>query len=138
VGGAPRMPEPVQGRAKWFQIAVVAVVLVLAFVFARTCQQAQIRVSKEQAIAMAERQVDFVPRSTQIRLLRQGLNRRPFWFVSLSIRSKRDPDVFSKLALVKIDANTGKIENVQEDAGRDKQAAEAAAQEGQTTAPGGP
>ena len=92
---------------------MIALVVLAAFV-ARSCQQSQIRSSKEQAIAIADRQIDFNPGSTQIRMLRQGLNRKPFWFVSLSdpIGSVVDPQGFTRLVVVEIDANTGKVENV--------------------------
>jgi hypothetical protein len=86
-------------------------VLLLAFVVAKSCQQSQIRFTKEQAIAAAEREVDFEPRRTQVRLLRQGLNSRPYWIVSLSIPVE-DGDGFRRLAVVKMDANTGKVEEV--------------------------
>jgi hypothetical protein len=92
---------------------VVVAVLVLAFVVAQTCQKDQVRVSKEDAIATAERQIDFEPERTQIRLLRQGLNSRPNWIVSLSIPiGEIENDRFSELAVVRIDANTGKVLDV--------------------------
>jgi Peptidase propeptide and YPEB domain len=92
---------------------VVIAVLVLAFVVAQTCQKDQVRVSKEDAIATAERQIDFEPERTQIRLLRQGLNSRPNWIVSLSIPiGEIESDRFSELAVVRIDANTGKVLDV--------------------------
>ena len=72
------------------------------------------RVTKEQAIATAERQIDFDPTRTQVRLLRQGLSSKPFWIVSLSI-PRGDPvttDEFSELAVIRVDANTGKIADV--------------------------
>jgi hypothetical protein len=109
----------VQGRSgrvrpTWGRILVLIALVVLAAIVARSCQQAQIRISKEQAIAIADRQIDFTPGSTQIRLLRQGLNRKPFWFVSLSdpIGSATDPRGFTRLVIVEIDANTGSVEDV--------------------------
>jgi hypothetical protein len=86
-------------------------VLAVAFVAAQTCQQSQVRFTKEQAIAKAEAQVDFEPSRTQIRLLRQGITSEPFWIVSLSVPGERE-DTFRELALVKIDANNGKIDSV--------------------------
>jgi phosphohistidine swiveling domain-containing protein len=96
-------------------VAFVGVVLVLALVVSQSCQKSQIRVTKEQAIARAERQIDFDPTRTQIRLLRQGLNSRPNWIVSLSIPKPGtgvDTQQFSELAIVTIDANTGKVAQV--------------------------
>jgi len=90
-------------------------VLVLAFVVAQTCQKDQIRVSKDTAIATAKRQIEFEPTRTQIRLLRQGINSRPNWIVSLSIPKPGEPlstQLFKELAVVRVDANTGKVVDV--------------------------
>jgi hypothetical protein len=92
-------------------VLVIVLVLVAAFVFAQTCQKDQVRVSKEQAIQIAEDQVSFEPERTQIRLLRQGINSRPFWVVSLTIPGETE-DTFRRIAVVRIDANTGKVEDV--------------------------
>lgn len=94
-------------------MAVIVAVLAVAFVAAQTCQQSQIRFTKDQAIAKAKQQVNFTPQRTQIRLLRQGIASEPFWIVSLSIPGERE-DTFRKLALVKIDANNGKIDSVKQ------------------------
>jgi hypothetical protein len=93
-------------------VLVIGLVLVAAFVFAQTCQKDQIRVSKEQAIQTARDQVTFEPERTQIRLLRQGINSKPFWIVSLSIPGERE-DTFEHLAVVRVDANNGKVEDVE-------------------------
>jgi hypothetical protein len=94
---------------------VVVGLVALTFVASRSCQQDQIRISKQLAIATAERQVQFHPTRVQIRLLRQGLNSRPNWVVSLSIPAPGpvigDPK-FKELALVRVDANTGKVVDV--------------------------
>ncbi len=90
---------------------MIAAVLVVAFVAAQTCQKSQIRIDKNQAIAKAKERIDFTPQRTQVRFLRQGVTSRPYWIVSLSIPTDRE-DVFSELALVKIDANTGKVDSV--------------------------
>jgi Peptidase propeptide and YPEB domain len=87
-------------------------VLVAAFVFAQTCQKDQVRVSKEQAIETARDQVSFTPTRTQVRLLRQGINSKPFWIVSLSIPTEED-GVFRRLTVVRVDANTGEVEDVE-------------------------
>ena len=93
------------------RVAVIVGVLALAGVAAQTCQKSSIRVTKEQAIAKAEQRVDFEPQRTQIRFLRQGLTGRPFWVVSLSRPGKRK-DTFTELAVVRINANSGKVETV--------------------------
>jgi hypothetical protein len=94
-------------------VAVIVAVLVVAFIAAQTCQKSQIRVDKNRAIATAKERIDFTPQRTQVRLLRQGITSKPYWIVSLSIPTEQD-DVFRRLALVKIDANTGKVDSVKQ------------------------
>ena len=87
--------------------------LVLAFVVSRSCQQAEIKVTQEEAMAIATDQVDFTPTDPQIRLLRQGIDRRPYWIVSLSTLSA-DGDRYADLAVVRIDATSGEIVELRE------------------------
>jgi hypothetical protein len=96
-------------KPTWPRIAVVAAVFVFAFFFARSCQQDQVRISEEQAVAIAENQVDFEPEHVQIRLLRQGLNSKPFWFVVLSVPTPKNESDFAKLVQFRVDANTGDV-----------------------------
>jgi hypothetical protein len=101
------------GGPTWLRVAVIAAVLVLAFVASQTCQKSSIRLDKDEAIAKATERVDFKPTRTQIRLLRQGLRSEPFWVVSLSVPGQRD-GTFRELAVVRINANTGKVETVKQ------------------------
>ena len=105
--GTPLTPR----GPKWLRAGVIVSVLLLAFVAAQTCQKSSIRLDKNQAIAKAKAQVNFTPKRTQIRLLRQGVPSKPFWIVSLSRPGKR-PGTFSALAVIRINANTGKIQNL--------------------------
>jgi hypothetical protein len=85
-------------------------VAVTAFA-AQSCQQSQVRLSKEQAIETALPRAGFEPERTQIRLVRQGLTGHPFWAVSFSVPAASG-DGYAKLTTVRIDANTGRIEAV--------------------------
>ncbi len=101
----------------WPRVAALLVVFAFTFFVVKACQDDQVRLTQEDAIALAEEQVDFEPENVQIRLLRQGLDRRPIWVISLSIPKGEegpDPDFFKRLALVRIDANTGTVESVEE------------------------
>ena len=99
------------GGPRWLRPAALVAILALAFVVSQTCQKSQTRLDKDQAIAKAEDQIDFTPRRTQIRFLRQGLSSKPFWIVSLSVPGRTE-NTFSKLAVVRIDANTGEVKDV--------------------------
>jgi hypothetical protein len=94
---------------------VVVALVALTFVASRSCQQDQVRLTKEQAIATAKQQVRFKPTHTIVRLLRQGVPSRPNWIVSLSIprpHPQSAADEFKELAVVRVDANTGKVVDV--------------------------
>jgi hypothetical protein len=84
--------------------------LVLTVLVANSCQRSQVRFNQQQAIALARQQVDFEPTRTQIRLIRQGVQGRPVWAVSLSVPT--GPDRFDRLAVVRIDANKGKVVSI--------------------------
>jgi hypothetical protein len=103
-GGRPR------GRLDRRAVIVLGAVFVLALVFSQSCQQAQVRISQRQAIATARERVSFAPERTQIRLVRQGLESRPFWAISLSIPAPDGSE--GRVATVRVDANTGKVEAV--------------------------
>ena len=87
----------------------------VTFVAAQSCQQSQVRISQERAVAAAQARANFVPERTQIRLVRQGLNGHPFWAVSLSASSGRgtEPD---RVTTVRVDANTGAVASVNQQA----------------------
>jgi hypothetical protein len=108
---ALRRPTPRAAGPRWLPAALIAGLLVLIFVVSQSCQQSQVRFTKDQAIAKAERQVAFDPTRTQVRMVRQGLGSKPFWIVSLSI--PREDGGFARLAVVRVNANTGKVASVQ-------------------------
>jgi hypothetical protein len=103
----PRQPPRVSRRG----VIAVVVLLALTFVAAQSCQQAQVRVSKERAIATARPEAGFTPQRTQVRLVRQGLTSRPFWAISFSIPAASG-DGYARLTTVRVDANSGKVEAV--------------------------
>jgi hypothetical protein len=92
-------------------VAAVVALIAATAVAAQSCQQSQVRVSQEQAVATARAQAGFTPKRTQIRLVRQGLTGDPYWAVSLSVPAASG-DGYAKLTTVRIDANTGKVEAV--------------------------
>jgi hypothetical protein len=84
--------------------------LVATLLVANSCQRSQVRFTQAQAVGIARQQIDFQPTRTQVRLVRQGIQSRPIWAVSLSVPT--GPDKFKSLAVVRVDANTGKIVSV--------------------------
>jgi hypothetical protein len=118
----PRMPAAIEAAAaarrrrppqpRWLRIGLVVVLFGLTFFAANSCQRSQVRITKDQAISRAEARVPFEPTQVQVRMLRQGLSSRPFWVVSLSVPHAGTTKAFDELAVVRVNANTGKVEDV--------------------------
>ena len=86
----------------------MAAVLVGAFAVSRSCGTSDIKTTQEEAVATATAEANFDPADTQVRLLRQGIDRHPFWIVSLSTLSP-DGDTYADLAVARVDATSGEI-----------------------------
>ena len=117
-------------KPTWPRVAVLAGVLLLAFFVARGCEDKD--VSQEEAVTTSKEAIDFEATYTQVRFLRQGINRRPFWFVSLSIPigfAGDRADLFAALAVVQIDAETGEITSIREQSEEQTRAMEREARE---------
>ncbi len=113
-GGAPGAP-PAGGRWRgsvqrltWARALVIVGLLVAALLVSRSCQQSQVRISQARAVSIARQQVDFRPKRTQIRLVRQGIKARAYWAVSLSVPGNKGDD-YAQLTTVRVDANNGKV-----------------------------
>jgi hypothetical protein len=104
----PELPPRRAPRITRRGVLAVVALFAVTFVAAQSCQQAQVRLSKDQAIATARPQAGFTPARTQVRLVRQGLNGRPYWAVSFSVPAASG-DGYEKLTTVRVDANNGKI-----------------------------
>jgi len=106
----PRHPLRLTKRG----IAAVVALIAATAIAAQSCQQAQVRVSKERAIATARPEAGFAPDRTQVRLVRQGLTAHPYWAISFSVPAASG-DGYAKLTTVRVDANSGKVAAVNRD-----------------------
>lgn len=82
-------------------MAAVVALFAVTFVVAQSCQQDQIRVDQQEAIEVARPEAGFTPERTQIRLVRQGLDARPYWAISFSAGPR--------ITTVRVDAKTGAV-----------------------------
>jgi hypothetical protein len=112
-GSRPESGTASRRAPTWPRVAVIAGVFLLAFFVARSCQDDEINVSQEDAVAAVTERISFTPENTQVRLLRQGLDRQPFWIVSLSTPGAGD-GAFKHLAVARINATTGEIVQLDE------------------------
>jgi hypothetical protein len=85
-------------------------VLLLAFVASRSCAAPGTRISQDEAVAIAKRQIDYEPEKVQVRFLKRGLQSRPFWAVSLSTVG---PDGrLERTTVVVVNARSGDVDEI--------------------------
>lgn len=85
-------------------------VLALAFIVARACTKQEIRISDQEAVAIAKRQIDYKAERVQVRLVRRGVKSRPYWAVSLSQVGPGNLPV--NITVVLVDARTKEVAQV--------------------------
>ncbi|MGH3103637.1 MAG: hypothetical protein ACRDN6_06025 [Gaiellaceae bacterium] len=89
--------------------------LLIAVLVSRGCASSADEISKDEAIAIAKREVAFRPDRVQVRLVRRGFQSRPFWAVSLSTLDAEGR--FDRVTVVLVDARTRVVEEVRETRG---------------------
>jgi hypothetical protein len=89
---------------------LLAAVLVAALLVSRSCGETSADVSQDEAVAIAEAQVDFEPNDVKVRLQKRGFNSRPFWLVGLGLKGADGG--YEQAVNVLIDASTGAVEEV--------------------------
>ena len=94
----------------WTRVAFMVALLALGLVLTRVLGRTNTKVSKDDAIAVARPKLDFRPQGYNIRLLRQGIPPRPVWAVSFWIRKVGGG--FSRITIVLVDANSGRVMKV--------------------------
>jgi hypothetical protein len=86
-------------------------VLLLALVVSRACTGQGSEISKEDAIAIAKREVTYEPDRTMVRFIRRGAPQsRPFWAVSLSTLDSQGQ--LDRVTVVVVDARTRAVAEV--------------------------
>ncbi len=92
------------------KIAILAVVLLAAFLVSRSCGETRTDVSQAEATEIARAQIDFEPNDVRVRLQKRGIDSQPFWLVGLGV--KRSDGCYERAVSVVVHANTGAIEEV--------------------------
>jgi hypothetical protein len=93
----------------WAKAAIFVAVLVVAFGVARSCGSSAPEVSRDEAVAIAKRQIDYEPDGIQVRNVPRGIDQRRVWAVSLYTGTARVP---RRVTVVEIDAETGDVRAV--------------------------
>ena len=94
------------------KVLALLVVLLVAFAASRSCASRSGEISREEAIEIARGEIAYEPERTQVRLVRQGFQSRPYWAVSLStLDAAGRPD---RITVVLVDARTRQVADVRE------------------------
>jgi hypothetical protein len=92
------------------RVAILAAVLLAAFLVSRSCGSSDPDISQERAIQIASGELNFEPECVQVRFLRRGLRSEPFWAVSLWTLTEAGE--FDKLTVVLVNADSGRIAGI--------------------------
>jgi len=93
---------------------ILAAVLLVALLVAKTCGSTETKLGQDEAVAIARQAVTFEPNLVQVRFIKRGFQSRPYWAVSLS---QRQPDGrLENVTVIVIDATTGDITEVRKGA----------------------
>lgn len=91
---------------------LLVLILGAALLVARSCGKTDPKISQDQAVAIAEREVSFEPNDVRIRLQKRGLQQNEFWLVGLGL--KREDGSYVRATNILVDANTGAVAAVAE------------------------
>ena len=92
------------------RVAILREVVLAAYVVSKSCGASNPDVRQDEAVEIAVGAIRFEAECYQIRFLRQGVQSQGFWFVSLWTLTPRGQ--FDKLALVQVNAETGRVAGV--------------------------
>ena len=90
-----------------FRIALLVAVLLVAFFATKSCARQQHRISQDEAVAIARKEIDFKPSRYQVRYLPQGVPPVYYWAVNFSKLNRDGRVVHTQVVLV--NANTGTV-----------------------------
>lgn len=91
-------------------MAILAAVLLVAFLAAKSCASRDTEVTQDEAIAIAREQIDFEPDRVGVRFIPRGVQSRPFWAVSLSVTDAEGN--LDRVTVVVVNARTGEVAEV--------------------------
>ncbi len=87
--------------------AILIAVLLAAFLATQSCASRDTEISKEEAVEIARKEVDFQPDRVMTRFVPRGIDSRPSWAVSLSTTDAAGR--LERVTVVVVDGRTGEI-----------------------------
>jgi hypothetical protein len=95
-------------RDRWaFRVAALLAVLFVAFVSTKSCARQQNRISQDEAVAIAQKEIDFEYTRYQVKYLPQGVPPVYYWAVNFAKEDANGQVVHTEVVLV--NASTGVV-----------------------------
>ena len=95
-------------RDRWaFRVAALLAVLFVAFVSTKSCARQQNRISQDEAVAIAQKEIDFEYTRYQVKYLPQGVPPVYYWAVNFAKEDASGQVVHTEVVLV--NASTGVV-----------------------------
>lgn len=91
-----------------FRIAMLLAVLLVAFVATKSCARQQHKISQDEAVAIARKEIDFEPDRYQVRYLPQGVP--PVYYWGVNFQTLNENGVVVRTQVVLVNANTGAVQ----------------------------
>jgi GH25 family lysozyme M1 (1,4-beta-N-acetylmuramidase) len=92
----------------FFRIAVLLVVLIVAFVSMKSCSRQQYDVSQDEAVTIARKHIDFTPDDYQVKYLPQGIP--PVYYWAVNFYEKNAQGQVTRTEVVLVNATTGEVQ----------------------------
>ena len=90
-----------------FRVGVLVAVLFVAFLATKSCARHQNKISQDEAVAIARKEIDFEPTTYQVKYLPQGVPPVYYWAVNFAVEEENGQVVHTEVVLV--NANTGTV-----------------------------
>ncbi len=71
-----------------FRVAALVAVLLVAFVATKSCARQQHNISQDEAVAIAQKEIDFKPTRYQVKYLPQGVPPVYYWAVNFAVEDE--------------------------------------------------
>jgi hypothetical protein len=92
-------------------LGVFLVLILTTFLASRTCGSTSGLLDKDEATAIAKREIDYPIDGTNVRFVRRGVSQHPYWAVSLWQRGAGGAG-YRRITVVVVDAESGRVAQV--------------------------
>jgi len=90
-----------------FRVAILVALLLVAFLVTKSCTRQQNKISQDEAVAIARKEIDFEPTRHQVKYLPQGIP--PVYYWGVNFLQEDDNGQVVQTEVVLVNATTGEV-----------------------------